>query len=65
MAEEKQEQILTPEQVAAELQVTVITIYRRLRDGRIPGIRVGNKWRVRRTDFDAAIKKSMKTGKQL
>lgn len=41
--------ILTPEQVAAWLSVSVSTVYRELRAGNLPGIKVGSQWRVSRS----------------
>jgi excisionase family DNA binding protein len=39
------EQILTITELAAYLRVHPTTIYRLLREGGIPGFRVGNSWR--------------------
>ena len=39
-------QLLTPNQVAHRLQLNLSTVYTWLRDGRLPGIRLGNRWRV-------------------
>jgi excisionase family DNA binding protein len=39
-------QLLTPMQVADRLQITVNTVYIWLREGRIPGVRLGHRWRV-------------------
>ena len=39
-------QLLTPNQVAERLQLSVRTVYAWLRDGRLPGIRLGRRWRV-------------------
>ncbi len=38
--------LLTPQQVAARLQVTVHTVYAWLRDGRLRGSKIGRLWRV-------------------
>lgn len=44
--------ILSPEEAANYLQVHPQTIYRNLRRGRLPGGKVGNQWRIRKSDLD-------------
>ena len=46
------EEILTPEEVAVLLRIDKETVYRNLRHGRLPGVKVGGKWRTRRVDLD-------------
>ena len=41
----------TPEEVAAELQVTRRTVYGWLRSGRLRGVRAGRGWRIRPEDM--------------
>jgi len=36
----------TPEQIAAELQMTPYVIRRWLVAGKLPGFKIGNKWRI-------------------
>ncbi|HEY8416177.1 MAG TPA: helix-turn-helix domain-containing protein [Thermaerobacter sp.] len=43
---------LTPQEAARYLRVSVQTVYRHLRSGRLPGAKVGQQWRIRRTDLD-------------
>ncbi|MCJ7797614.1 MAG: helix-turn-helix domain-containing protein, partial [Thermoleophilia bacterium] len=38
---------------AAHLGLSVRTVYQMARDGRIPSIRVGGRWRFRPTDVDS------------
>ena len=45
-------EILTPEEAAAYLRVNPQTIYRLLRAGQCPGMKVGRQWRIRRQDLD-------------
>jgi len=40
------EQLLTPEQVAEKLQLSLITVKRWLTAGKLPGYKVGRQWRV-------------------
>ena len=42
---------LTPEQIAAELQMTPDAVRRWLVAGKLPGFKIGNKWRVDSEDF--------------
>jgi excisionase family DNA binding protein len=43
---------LTTEDVVAYLNVTPRTIYRLIRTGELPAIRVGHQWRIRQSDLD-------------
>jgi excisionase family DNA binding protein len=44
---------LTTEEVLDYLQVNLRTIYRLIKAGRIPAVRVGRQWRFRKRDVDA------------
>lgn len=49
---------LTPEQVAAQLQVVTDTVYRWLRAGKLRGVRVSHKaWRIAPRDLDAFLQR--------
>jgi excisionase family DNA binding protein len=43
----KTREILTPPELSEYLHVHKATIYRALREGTLPGFRVGNEWRFR------------------
>ena len=43
---------LTTEDVLGYLKVTPRTIYRLIRTGELPAVRIGRQWRFRRTDLD-------------
>jgi excisionase family DNA binding protein len=43
---------LTTEDVTGYLQLNLRTVYRLIRAGRIPAVRVGRQWRFRRSDVD-------------
>ena len=45
------EEILTPSQVAALLQIHVKTVYRLTEEGIIPGNRIGRSWRFNKMDI--------------
>ena len=47
--------LLTTEEVAARLRVGVETIWRYLRSGMLPGIRLGKYWRIRKADLEAFL----------
>ena len=44
---------LTTEEVLEYLQVNLRTVYRLIKAGRIPAVRVGRQWRFRKHDLDA------------
>ena len=46
---------LTTEDVLAYLNVTPRTIYRLIRTGDLPAIRIGRQWRFRRADLEAFV----------
>lgn len=47
------ETFLTTEDVLEYLQVNLRTVYRLIKAGRIPAVRVGRQWRFRKRDIDA------------
>lgn len=47
------EGFLTTEEVLDYLQVNLRTVYRLIKAGRIPAVRVGRQWRFRKRDIDA------------
>jgi excisionase family DNA binding protein len=50
------EQLLTPAQVAEELQVTVVTVRRWINSGALAASKAGpRRWMVRRSDLDAFL----------
>jgi excisionase family DNA binding protein len=46
------ENFLTTEEVLEYLQVNLRTIYRLVKVGKLPAVRVGRQWRFRKTDID-------------
>ncbi len=58
------EEILTPSQVAALLQIHVKTVYRLTEEGVIPGNRIGRSWRFSKMDIlDLVSNKQKKQSK--
>jgi excisionase family DNA binding protein len=47
-----EEHFLTTEEVLEYLQVNLRTVYRLIKAGRIPAVRVGRQWRFRKRDID-------------
>lgn len=55
------EVFLTTEEVLEYLQVNLRTVYRLIKAGKIPAVRVGRQWRFRKRDIDAWLD-SQRTG---
>lgn len=49
--------LLTPTEVLGCLRVNVRTVYRLMRTGDLPAVRVGRQWRVRRSDLDSWLRR--------
>ena len=47
------ETFLTTDEVLEYLHVNLRTVYRLIKAGKIPAVRVGRQWRFRKTDIDA------------
>lgn len=47
--------ILTVEQVADYLQLNKLTVYKYVRDGRLPASKIGKSYRIRRADVEAFL----------
>jgi excisionase family DNA binding protein len=61
------EQLLTPEQVAERLQLSVYTVLEYLRKGhprggKLRGVKLGKHWRVREADLQAFIEAHLSNG---
>ena len=48
---------LTTEEVLGYLKTTPRTIYRLIRDGELPAVRIGRQWRFKRADLDQWVKR--------
>ena len=48
-------ELLTCEEAAAYLRVHPRTVTRLLTAGRLPGVKVGRQWRLRKADLDAYL----------
>ena len=47
-----EDHFLTTEEVLEYLQVNLRTVYRLIKAGKIPAVRVGRQWRFRKRDID-------------
>ena len=52
-----QERLLTPAEVATRLNVSLVTVGRWLREGKLKGLKVGRQWRVRESDLEAFLER--------
>ena len=52
---ERMSSLLTAETVAERLRVHPETVLKWLREGRMQGVRLGNRWRVRESQLEAFI----------
>jgi excisionase family DNA binding protein len=57
------ETFLTTEEVLEYLQVNLRTVYRLIKAGRIPAVRVGRQWRFRKADLDAWLDSQRRGGR--
>ncbi len=53
---DERERLLTVTEVAAELRVSNMTVYRLIRRGQLSALRVGKNYRVRQRDLEAYLK---------
>lgn len=50
------DQLLTVSEVAGDLRVSNMTVYRLIRGGQLPALRVGRNYRIRRADLEAYLR---------
>ena len=62
MGEGRDEGFLTTEEVLEYLQVNLRTVYRLIKAGKIPAVRVGRQWRFRKRDIDAWLESQRPRG---
>jgi excisionase family DNA binding protein len=51
------DQLLTTEQLLAYLHLNLKTVYRLIKAGKLPAIRVGRQWRFKKRDIDAWLRR--------
>ncbi len=47
--------VMTVKEVADYLKMKTVTIYKHAQEGKIPGFKVGSKWRFKKTTIDKWI----------
>jgi excisionase family DNA binding protein len=47
--------LLTPNEVAEQLRVSTMTVYRLIKSGELPAARISNSYRLREADVDAYL----------
>ncbi len=45
-------EFLTTDEVLEYLRINARTVYRLIRNGELPAVRIGRQWRIRRLDLD-------------
>lgn len=58
-SKESRSDLMTVEQVADYLQLNKLTIYKYIREGRLPAARLGKAYRIRLADVDAFLERQM------
>lgn len=53
------DELLTVAEVADLLRVSTMTVYRLIRGGELPAVRVGRNYRVRRGDLDSYLEQQV------
>jgi excisionase family DNA binding protein len=59
------EDVYTPKEIATTLKLTEKTVLDYLREGKLPGMKVGKHWRIRRADFDTFLQEASKARLQI
>jgi excisionase family DNA binding protein len=59
-----EKEVLTVSQVAEYLQLSEMTTYKMVQEGKIPAFKIGRSWRVKKSDLEALIER-LKKGERL
>ncbi len=59
---EKFSDIMTVSETAEYLRIGKTTLYKMVRDGKIPAFKIGNQWRFRRDDIEKWLEEITKKG---
>jgi len=60
----KEDNLLTIREVAKYLHVVQLTVYRMIKRGDLPAVKVGRVWRIRRQDLEDYLKRSTSQPKE-
>ena len=55
--------LMTIDEIAKYLRMKKVTIYKHAQEGKIPGFKVGSKWRFKKATVDKWITDKEKSGK--
>ncbi|OAT79307.1 helix-turn-helix domain-containing protein [Desulfotomaculum copahuensis] len=50
------EKLFTPEEAAEYLSISILTVKKWLRSGKLNGVKISNMWRVRESDLEELIR---------
>ena len=53
--------LLTLDELASYLRMQKVTIYKHVQEGKVPGFKIGSKWRFKKTSIDKWIAKKEKS----
>ena len=56
--------LMTLDEIAKYLRMKKVTIYKHAQEGKIPGFKVGSKWRFKKTSVDKWITDKKKSSKK-
>ncbi len=62
MAAKQHDEIMTIEQLAEYLKISTSTLYKQVQDGRLPGQKVGKRWRFHKEAIDEWSKQHPEKG---
>jgi len=54
------EELLTLEELAKYLKISKYTLYKMLENGKIPGFKIANQWRFKKSEIDRWIEEQRK-----
>ena len=57
-------QILTTKELADYLKLTEVTVYKYASEGKIPGFKVGSRWRFDKGQIDELLKREEENGEE-
>ncbi|WP_347553148.1 helix-turn-helix domain-containing protein (plasmid) [Pseudalkalibacillus hwajinpoensis] len=64
MAQDNEHDIMTISQVAKYFQISEMTTYKLVQDGKIPAFKIGSHWRVKKSDLNELIDQ-LKNGQRI
>lgn len=56
--------LMTIDEVAKYLRIKKVTIYKHVQDGKLPGFKVGSKWRFKKSTIDKWIAEKEKANRK-